>query len=276
MLFRSIQLLDGESDAEEDFQLGSDADKIPSLTNINGNRNMIGTISDDEQSSSSESDTSSDEDGPQSDLNGAAEEGKAFGMATPSNKKQLRPPIYIGELAPLLRENERDSVRMGLKYGEDLIRRKAGWGGEVEENAIDLTLALLSIHNNFRISQFEQRRVGALTALVVASPTRIGPCLAEQYFDHQYAMAQRIAMLNAMAFGAAELATGAKTNTRIGNGEKDYSKKALTANKLAEQFSQLAMQRAREEGKERMPEIQNEEALLVGSSKTKSKMQSSR
>lgn len=271
-----IQLLDEDSDEDEDFQPRPDTNDIPSLTNVNGNRKLISSISDDEKSSSSESDTSSDEEGPQDDQGAATEEGKAFGMAAPTSKKQLRPPIYICELGPLLRENERDSVRMGLKYGEDLIRRKAGWGGEVEENAIDLALALLSIHNNFRISQFEERRIGALTALLVASPARIGPCLAEQYFDHQYAMAQRIAMLNALAFGAAELATGAKTNARIGNGQKDQSKAALTANKLAEQFSQLAMQRAREEGKERMPEIRNEEALLVSGSNTKTSMQGSR
>ncbi|PWN34170.1 uncharacterized protein FA14DRAFT_156833 [Meira miltonrushii] len=271
-----IQLLDGDSDGEEDFQPESETNDIPSLTNINGSRKLISSISDDEKSSSSESDTSSDEDGPRNDQEGATEEGKAFGMAAPTSKKQLRPPIYIGELAPLLRENERDSVRMGMKYCEDLIRRKAGWGGEVEENAIDLALALLSIHNNFRISQFEQRRIGALTALVVASPTRIGPCLAEQYFDHQYAMAQRIAMLNALAFGAAELATGTKTNARIGNDRKDQQKPALTANKLAEQFSQLAMQRAREEGKERMPEIRNEEALLVSGTHSKTKTQGPR
>ncbi|MCO5565696.1 hypothetical protein L7F22_019370 [Adiantum nelumboides] len=272
-----IQLLDGDSDEEENLQPKSVENDVPSLTNIKGNRRLISSISDDEKSSSSESDTSSDEDESRNDQERATEEGKAFGMATPSNKKQRRPPIYIGELAPLLRENERDGVRMGMKYGEDLVRRKAGWGGEVEENAIDLALAFLSIHNNFRISQFEQRRVGALTALVVASPTRIGPCLAEQYFDHQYAMTQRIAMLNALAFGAAEMATGTKTNARIGNGQKDQSKSTLTANKLAEQFSQLAMQRAREEGKERMPEIRIEEALLVGgSSTTTNKTQRSR
>lgn len=269
-----IQLLDGDSEGEGDEQYNPNAADVPSLTNIRGTRNMINPISDDEQSSSSDPDTSSEEDVAPNELDGATEEGKAFGLTTPSNKKKGRPPIYIGELAPLLRSNERDNVRIGLKFAEDLIRRKTGWGGEVEENAIDLALALLSIHNNFKISQFEQRRVDAITALVIACPTRIGPCLAEQYFDHQYAMAQRIAMLNAMAFGAAELATGKKIAARIGNGlQKDQSKTAITANKLAEQFSQLAMQRAREEGKERMPEIRNEEALLVSKPNTKTKTQ---
>lgn len=48
-------------------------------------------------------------------------------------KKRLRVPVYVGEVAPLLRSNERGEVKMGLKHVEAIVRRKAGWGGEVGE-----------------------------------------------------------------------------------------------------------------------------------------------
>ena len=46
-----IQLLDGDSDGEEDFQTKSDLNEVPSLTNVTGNRKLISSISDDEKSS---------------------------------------------------------------------------------------------------------------------------------------------------------------------------------------------------------------------------------
>lgn len=46
------------------------------------------------------------------------------------NKKQ-RPPVYIGELVPLLREQDYKANRMALKHAEPLIRRKTRWGSEL-------------------------------------------------------------------------------------------------------------------------------------------------
>lgn len=40
-------------------------------------------------------------------------------------------PVYIGQLAPLLREHDYDANKVALKHAEPLIRRKTGWGGEI-------------------------------------------------------------------------------------------------------------------------------------------------
>lgn len=263
-----------EIDAEVGSHGSSAAEKtpaLPSLLNISSTqpRVSIVALSDDEQSSSSESDSSEDDaeaaKDPTDDLTG---EDKAFGMGTPTKKKKnQQPPIYVAELAPLLRQNEFDSIRMALRHAEPLISRKAGWGGEVNENAVDVCLALCALQNNFSIASFDQRRLAALTALVVASPVRVAPCLAEQYFVHQYSMAQRIAMLNALAFGAAQLATGTKDNSPISGGKKAIAS-AYNGNVLAQEFAQLAMTRARAEGEERMPEIKREQALMVNTPST--------
>lgn len=113
---------------------------------------LVSRESESEESTSSESDSSeSDEEEALAGLEGlglgkddiasaqaAAAGGQAgrdeeqFGMGVPK-KKRRRAPIYVGELAPLLRENERDANRMGLKFAEALLRRKRGWGGEVGE-----------------------------------------------------------------------------------------------------------------------------------------------
>lgn len=50
---------------------------------------------------------------------------------TPAKKKP-RPPVYIADLAAYLRSSEdADKVELGLQHAAALIRKKAGWGGEL-------------------------------------------------------------------------------------------------------------------------------------------------
>lgn len=220
-----------------------------------------GNVSDSDVDSSSESDSSDDDAGELADeARGGPEEGKAFGSGIPNSKSKRRTPIYVGELAPLLRESERGAVRMGLRYAAPLVTRKAGWGGEVHDNAVNLALALIGLNNNYRIAKFEERRLAALTALTIASPERVAACLAEQYFVHQYSVAQRTAMLNAMAFAAKQLSTEEAARAA----ELTDAEHGLKV--LAQDLAQLAITRARTEGEAKVPAIQREKAMLVDAS----------
>ncbi|WFD36083.1 telomere binding protein [Malassezia cuniculi] len=150
--------------------------------------------------------------------------------------KKQRPPVYIGELPPLLREQDFKANRTGLKHAEALIRRKTGWGSEIHENAVDLCMALCSIQNTFAMRSFDEMRRGALVALCVAAPVPVGDCLAEQFFSQHYSLPQRFAMMHALAAAAHELAGLAPLN--------DASDTQAHALGLAEKATPRAAQKA--------------------------------
>ncbi|KAK0568261.1 telomere binding protein [Tilletia horrida] len=162
------------------------------------------------ESSSSESD--SDSDLGEETLGSAAKSGNKKDEDASElldvhvlKKKQRRRPVYVSELVPLLRSNERKDNRKGLKAAEELIRRKTGWGMEIEESAVELALALAALQNNWSTKFFEERRTGALAALVVAAPRTACGCLVEQYFSGYYSIVQRMSILNAIVEAAREL-----------------------------------------------------------------------
>ncbi|SPO37583.1 uncharacterized protein PSFLO_03058 [Pseudozyma flocculosa] len=173
-----------------------------------------------------------------------------------TRKKGLRPPVYINELAPLLKSDDRASIKLGLKSCAALVRRKAGWGGEVEENAVDLAFALCGLHNNLSIRRLDERRTEALAALFVACPRTVGGCLTEQFFNHQYSMVQKLSMLNALAQGAMELS--GRTASSFGAGAD------AGFGAVAETMTHAAIDRARQEGEKHVPAIQRSKNLSIG------------
>lgn len=56
----------------------------------------------------------------------------AVDPGVPKKKKKIA-PVYVAELSPLLKANTREDNRMGLRHAATLIKKKAGWGGEVGE-----------------------------------------------------------------------------------------------------------------------------------------------
>ncbi|SDA01901.1 BZ3500_MvSof-1268-A1-R1_Chr10-2g02997 [Microbotryum saponariae] len=130
---------------------------------------------------------------------------------------RLRPPVYVAELTAYLKgldpegkkeevDQEVERVEVGLREGEGLVRRKKGWGGELEENAVDLAFALMGLQDQYEIDGFEHSKRKIMIALVAACPTKVAPCIIEQYFTPSYSVAQRYTMLTALALGARELA----------------------------------------------------------------------
>ncbi|GAA96236.1 uncharacterized protein L969DRAFT_21123 [Mixia osmundae IAM 14324] len=135
-----------------------------------------------------------------------------MGTYTPSKKKP-RKPIYMQDLLAYLKATEdRDKIELALAHGEQLIRAKQGWGTELTDNAVDLTIALFALQDNFDLDRFEQLRQDALTAIVACCPLKAAPCIIEHYFLHQYSTAQRSCMLTALALGGSEL-SGARPDT---------------------------------------------------------------
>ncbi|BGP38955.1 telomere binding protein [Rhodotorula kratochvilovae] len=143
--------------------------------------------------------------------------GPAGSASQTRRRGRLRPPVYVPELVAYLKgqdpqgakeeaDGEAERVEVGLREGEALVRRKAGWGGELSENAVDLAFALMGLQNQFELDDFEQLKQNILVALVVACPIEVAPAVIEQFFTTSYSVAQRHILLASLAFAARELA----------------------------------------------------------------------
>ncbi|ORY83468.1 telomere length regulation protein-domain-containing protein [Leucosporidium creatinivorum] len=153
----------------------------------------------------------------------ASDDASLYSTALPSTsasttrkRGKLRAPVYVPELVAYLKgtdpegkkeeaDGEAERVEVGLNEGESLVRRKAGWGGELAENAVDLAFALMTLQDTYDVDNFEQLKLNIMTALVAAVPTKVAPTLIEQYFFNNYSVAQRHTILTAIALGAREL-----------------------------------------------------------------------
>ncbi|TDL16198.1 hypothetical protein BD410DRAFT_645182 [Rickenella mellea] len=129
-------------------------------------------------------------------------------------KKKVAKPVYLADLGGMLRSTakpddpqEADRIEVAITCAEELIRKKKGFGLELEENAVNLVYGLLALNNNFELDDFDAKRQGALNALVACCPQRAPPAIIEEFFKNQYSTEQRFAMLNALALGARELAS---------------------------------------------------------------------
>ncbi|GAA6029657.1 hypothetical protein JCM8097_000988 [Rhodosporidiobolus ruineniae] len=147
----------------------------------------------------------------------SATAGPAGGASHTRKRGRLRPPVYVPELVAYLKgtdpeggkeeaDGEAERVEVGLREGEALVRRKAGWGGELKENAVDLAFALMGLQDQYELVNFDELRQGILVALVVACPEEVAPAVIEQYFTPNYSIAQRHTLLASLALSARELA----------------------------------------------------------------------
>ncbi|KAG6813616.1 hypothetical protein H0H92_009233 [Tricholoma furcatifolium] len=131
--------------------------------------------------------------------------------------KKVPRPVYLAQLGDLLRNtggqkantdpHDADKIEMALNYAEELIRKKRGYGTELDENVVNLVYALLGLQDNFDLEDFEVKRQGALNALIASAPRKAAPALIEEFFKNQYSTSQRYVALNALALGAREMAS---------------------------------------------------------------------
>ncbi|KAH9174221.1 telomere length regulation protein-domain-containing protein [Lactarius sanguifluus] len=131
-------------------------------------------------------------------------------------KVKIVPPVYLAQLGEMIRgtsglktgqeSQEVEKVEIALNVAEELIRRKRGYGTELEENAVNLVHALVGLHNNYDLDGFNAKRQAALNALVACCPQKAAPAAVEEFFKNQYSTDQRYVILNALALSARELA----------------------------------------------------------------------
>ncbi|KAJ8078610.1 telomere binding protein [Marasmius tenuissimus] len=131
-------------------------------------------------------------------------------------QKKVQRPVYLAQLGAMIRGptgptdssagEEADKVEMALNCAEELIRKKRDFGTELEENAVNIAYGLVGLQDNFDLPEFESKRQNALNALVACCPRIAAPCIIEEFFKNQYSTNQRYVILNALAFGARELA----------------------------------------------------------------------
>ncbi|EJF62435.1 hypothetical protein DICSQDRAFT_154331 [Dichomitus squalens LYAD-421 SS1] len=131
--------------------------------------------------------------------------------------KKVSRPVYLAQLGEMVRptsgvqtddeQNTVAKVEVALDVAEELIRRKSGYGTELEENAVNLVYGFIGLQDNYDLGGFDHKRQAALNALVACCPRKAAPTIIEQFFTNQYSTDQRFTMLNALALGAQELAS---------------------------------------------------------------------
>ncbi|KAJ7694168.1 telomere length regulation protein-domain-containing protein [Mycena rosella] len=202
--------------------------------------------------------------------------------------KKVPPPVYLAQLGALIRpagslkvdENQQaDEVEMGLNCAEELIRKKKGYGTELEENAVNLVHGLVGLQNNYELEGFSAKRQGALNALVSCSPRTAAPCIIEEFFKNQYSTDQRYAMLNALALGARELASLSVPPSSVPQSRIAFPSKTLHTHlhrmyledniqegvlpQILDDISREALNRDAETNVDKVPELVRERRLRV-------------
>ncbi|KLO14563.1 hypothetical protein SCHPADRAFT_965696 [Schizopora paradoxa] len=202
--------------------------------------------------------------------------------------KKIQKPVYLADLGIMLQASAKsddpqavDRIEVALGCAEDLIRRKRNFGLELDENAVNLTHALVGLQNNFELENFDERRQAAVTALVACCPRKAAPTIVEQFFGSQYSTEQRFVMLTALAMGARELASLPVPPPTYDRPSIDFPSRQLPAplhrkyltdrehdptaqvRQLVDNISQAAAQSGKEAAEAKVPQIIRERQLRL-------------
>ncbi|OAX31462.1 hypothetical protein K503DRAFT_787811 [Rhizopogon vinicolor AM-OR11-026] len=139
---------------------------------------------------------------------------------------ELESPNWVSSCGAPEKYLEFDKIEMALNVAEELIRKKKDYGTELggfsmelhasttdacaEENTANLVYGFVSLNDNYELEGFEtkrQRAVNALVACCRGQRTLTVWCIIEEFFRNQYSTEQRFVILNALVFGARELAS---------------------------------------------------------------------
>ena len=131
--------------------------------------------------------------------------------------------------------NNADRYHLGITTAPDLIRRKASFGSELLENAKDLGLVLVSLQDKYKLPKFQELRIQALVALLVAYPLTMGRWAAHTLFDADLSQYQRSSILIAMGLSGREMAGYREEDAKIldlppSTPESAFPSKRLPAN----------------------------------------------
>jgi telomere length regulation protein len=116
-------------------------------------------------------------------------------------------PVYIRDLIKYLRDTDSyDHQKLALSTAPTLIRRKANYGTEVSEHADELASLLVGLSDRFEMPDFDELRLQGMIAIVVAKPHIMGQWFAKTFFEGDYSISQRAAILVVLGLSARELA----------------------------------------------------------------------
>ncbi|KAL9579945.1 MAG: hypothetical protein Q9212_004795, partial [Teloschistes hypoglaucus] len=132
------------------------------------------------------------------------------------NRDKPTAPVYINDLISGLRDTENyDRHTLALTHASSLIRRKAAFGNEVLDSTEELASILTGLQDKWNFEAFEDLRVQAMIAVLVAHPLEMGQWFSRTYFNGDYSISQRAAMLTTLALGARELAGYGKEDSAL-------------------------------------------------------------
>ncbi|KAG5639626.1 hypothetical protein H0H81_010828 [Sphagnurus paluster] len=203
-------------------------------------------------------------------------------------KKKVLRPVYLAQLGDLLRNtsgtkssddpHEADKIEMALTCAEELIRKKRGYGTELDENAVNLVYGLLGLQDNYELDGFDNKRESALNALVACAPRKAAPALIEDFFKNQYSTTQRYVALNALALGAREMASLPIPPSKVAPERISFASKRLPGPLheryiawegqaalplIMDSITHSAMERGKEASSDKVPEIVRERRMRV-------------
>lgn len=104
-----------------------------------------------------------------------------------------------------LQSDKYEKVSVGLKTAPDLIRRKASFGTELSDQAVDLSRILVGLQDTFEMEKFQDMRQAALIALTASAAETVAPYLTNVFFTGDISIQQRCILLSALGIGAREL-----------------------------------------------------------------------
>lgn len=122
-------------------------------------------------------------------------------------RDKAKAPVYIRDLIRYLRDvDDYDHQKLALVTAPTLIRRKANYGTEVTDHAEELATLLVGLQDKFEMDNFDDLRLQAMIAIVVAQPQLMGQWFAKTFFDGDYSVSQRSSILAVLGLSARELA----------------------------------------------------------------------
>ncbi|KAL8670769.1 MAG: hypothetical protein Q9168_004711 [Polycauliona sp. 1 TL-2023] len=139
-------------------------------------------------------------------------------------------PVYIDDLISGLRDTENYNRHLlALTHASSLIRRKAAFGTEVTDNSEDLAGILTGLGDKWNIENFQELRLQAMIAVLVAQPLEMGQWYSRTYFNGEYSVQQRTTVLTTLGLGARELAGYGKEDMALTKSNPSHNSKDTAA-----------------------------------------------
>ncbi|OAQ97670.1 hypothetical protein LLEC1_01903, partial [Akanthomyces lecanii] len=122
-------------------------------------------------------------------------------------RNKVKPPVYIRDLITYFRDVENyDKHKLALQTAPTLVRRKANYGTEVKDHAGELAGILVGLQDKFELDSFSEMHLEGMVALMVAQPQSMAPWFARTFFEGDYSLSQRTAVLISIGLAAREVA----------------------------------------------------------------------